>query len=77
MGQFPLQDNCKQKAEALNMPTFTLLACDDFAVSLVRRWVKRAEAAGTPKEKTDEARELIKRMEKYRKMHPEQCKIPD
>lgn len=77
MSDFPLRDRCEAKAKDLDIPHFTLLACDDLAIPLVRRWIKRAIAAGTPAAKIAEAKELTRRMDAWRKLHPDQCKIPD
>lgn len=77
MSEFPLRDRCEAKAKQQDIPHFTLLACDDLAVPLVRRWIKRAVMHQVNPEKVREARELVRRMEAWRKLHPEQCKIPD
>lgn len=77
MSQFPLRDKCEAKAERFQIPYFTLLACDNFTVSLVRRWIRKAQASGTNPAKIAEAQELLKGMIKWRSMNPTQCKIPD
>lgn len=77
MSQFPLRDCCEAKAKQLDIPHFTLLACDDLAVTVIRRWIKRAIAANVPPAKVNEAKDLIRRMEAWRKQHPDLCKVPD
>lgn len=46
-------------------PFFVLKATDQLSASVIRYWVKLAEAAGTPHEKTQQALELANQFEHH------------
>lgn len=77
MPDFPLLNKCLQKATDKNMPFFAVIATDNFAVPLLRRWIRKARAANVNKVKIHEAVDVLKSIEKYRAMHPTECKLPD
>lgn len=72
-----MRDRAVKKAADLNIPSFTILACDDLAVGITRRWIKRAIQAQVNPEKVAEAKKLVMRMEAWRKLNPSECKMPD
>lgn len=74
---FPLRDKCEEKAERMNIPHFTLLACDKFSLLLVDKWIHLAEEFNVPAAKINEALELRRAMVKFQNDNPELCKIPD
>jgi cell division septum initiation protein DivIVA len=55
---------CIEKATE-GEPTFTLRAKDTLAPEVVREWAFRAKQAGSPKEKTDDARRIADEMEDW------------
>jgi hypothetical protein len=67
-------DSCLQKA-AEDEPIFVLRAQDTLAPELVREWADRAEDAGTPSEKVEEARDLARQMEDWQAANT--SKVPD
>jgi hypothetical protein len=77
MSDFPLRDKCEEKAERLNIPHFTLLACDNFACDLVEQWLEKAKEAGISPEKYNEAYDLALIMRAWRIENPHLCKNPD
>lgn len=74
---YPLRNKCEEKAQRNNIPHFTLLACDNFAVPLVKEWIKKATQNGVPYQKIIEAQSLLEAMKEWREDNEDQCKIPD
>jgi len=65
---------CYDKAGP-NEPVFTLRAQDALAPEIVREWAYRAQAAGTPREKVNEARKCADEMEDWQIANTK--KVPD
>lgn len=74
---FPLRDKCEEKAKRLDMPHFTLLACDNHATKVIFFWLEHARQTGLSDEKFEEANAILMAMQKWRDEHPELCKNPD
>jgi hypothetical protein len=74
---FPLRDKCEEKAKRLNMPHFTMLACDNFTVDLVKAWIKKATQNKVPYQKVIEAQSLLEAIKEWREDNAELCKVPD
>jgi hypothetical protein len=77
MTDFPLRDKCEDKAGDMNIPHFTILACDNFGIELVRQWIWLAELFKVPQDKLHEARTLYQQMQIWRAQNHALCKIPD
>jgi len=58
-------------------PVFTLKPQDNFTPVLLKEWIRLALQHGTPAEKIDDARAILKRIEDWRTEHPFACGIPD
>lgn len=59
------------------MPTFTLMACDDLAIYSLEAWRRKAYEAGTSKEKMASFNKRLNEMREWRKANPDKCKMPD
>ena len=66
--------SCYEKA-APDEPVFTLRAQDSLAPEVVREWAYRAQVAGTPMEKVQEARAVADAMEQWQIANTK--KVPD
>jgi hypothetical protein len=66
--------SCYDKAAA-DEPVFTLRAQDILAPEIVREWAYRAQVAGTPDAKVEEARKCADEMEQWQIANSK--KVPD
>jgi hypothetical protein len=60
-----------------DVPVFTIVAWDTFAVDTVRYWLQLAEFRGVNPDKLFRSRKHLEAIDRWQKDHPEKVKIPD
>lgn len=75
MSEFPMLDRCDEKAKT--MPHFTIVASDPLCEPLIRMWHSMSGLIGVDVYKRNEAYDIAKAVDFWRRENPDKCKTPD